>query len=728
MVEIIIVSNPQWRRVMKKSYLILFIGVLCMTAGLLLLNQPLVFAQDAEEPPYLAEYYNAWVESPHADTTAEAFNHWNSDGEIDANCAKCHSTPGYRDFVGADGTEFGSVEGPAPLGTVITCDACHAPTAAQLTTVVFPSGVELGDTGDSARCMVCHQGRASTDSVNARLQELGLVENPNQVSPDLRFINIHYYAAAATLYGGAARGGYQYDGQVYMGRNLHVEGFEACADCHNPHTLEVKVDACSTCHDVESVEDLRDIRMDGSNIDFDGDGDDGEGIAGEIEGMQEVLMAAIQAYAAEVAGTAIVYDALSYPYWFIDTNGNGELDDDEKTSENGYNAFTANLERAVYNYQVSVKDPGAYAHNPQYVIELLYDSTASLSAELAQPLDLAELNRDAPMHFNPTVEAFRHWDADGEVPGDCARCHTAAGLPVFLKNGVNIAEPVAYGLSCSTCHDDLAEFTVYPVNDVSFPSGARLSFGEEDENNLCLACHQGRESTVSVNRAISAAGVGDDEVTDKLTFRNVHYFAAGASLFGSEAQGAYQFAGREYNGRNLHAEDAPNTCTGCHRQHDGTIRLNQCEDCHREVEEAEDVLLIRVTEDVELVDYDGDGSADEPIRDEIGTLEEALFAAIQAYAASTAGTPIAYDAHAYPYWFADTNANGVADPDESNFGNRYVTWTPTLLRAAYNYQYAQKDPGDFAHNPHYILQVLYDSIEAVGGDVSGYTRPPVKGE
>jgi hypothetical protein len=514
---------------------------------------------------------------------------------------------------------------------------------------------------------------------------------------------------------------------VYMGRNEHVPGYQTCADCHNPHTLELKIEACATCHeDVENVEDLRAIRMDGSGADFDGDGDDGEGIADEIAGLQEVLLAAIQAYAREVAGTPIVYDTAAYPYFFIDTNDNGEVDEGEAAFPNAYNAFTANLERAAYNYQVSQKDPGGYAHNPRYHIELLYDSIASLSAELADPVDVALLTRDAPMHFNPTVEAFRHWDEDGAVPGTCARCHTAEGLPVWLANGVNISEAPSNSLACSTCHDSLSEFSAYAVSEVAFPSGARLGFGEEDESNLCLACHQGRESTVSVNRVINAARVGDDEVAESLTFRNIHYFAAGASIFGSEAQGAYQYEGKEYNGRNLHAEDAPNTCTGCHRQHDGTIRLNRCEDCHEDVEEQEDVLLIRTElEGVTPVDYDGDGNATEPIRDEIMAYEEALYAAIQTYAAETVGTAIAYDAHTHPYWYSDTNGNGVADPEEVNGDNRYATWTPTLLRAAYNYQYSQKDPGDFAHNPDYILQVLYDSIEAVGGDVSGYTRAPV---
>jgi hypothetical protein len=101
---------------------------------------------------------------------------------------------------------------------------------------------------------------------------------------------------------------------------------------------------------------------------------------------------------------------------------------------------------------------------------------------------------------------------------------------------------------------------------------------------------------------------------------------------------------------------------------------------------------------------------------------------IQAYAADTIGTPIVYTPDTHPYWFIDTNGDGVADPDEINSDNRYATWTPTLLRAAYNYQYMQKDPGVFAHNPDYAMQILYDSIEAVAGAdaVASYTRPAVE--
>jgi hypothetical protein len=715
---------------MRRHHLFAVLGTLLIVAGFLVLLQTPVLAQDAtpEEPPFLAEFYNQWVGSPHADASAEAFVHWDAEGEIPDTCARCHSTPGYRDYLGVDGSEAGVVDAPAPIGSVVSCDACHNSVASNLTTVTFPSGVEITDAGGSARCMVCHQGRAAGNRVDTAITDGGLAEDLNAPSADLSFINIHYYAAAATLYGSEAGGGYQYEGMNYQLKNEHVPGYDTCASCHNPHTLEVRVEECATCHEeVESQEDLRFIRMPGSAVDYDGDGDDLEGIAEEIETLQELLYEAIQVYATDVLGTSIVYDEHSHPYWFIDSNDNGEADEEEVNGDNRYNAFSGNLLKAAYNYQVTLKDPGGFAHNPTYHIHLLYDSITNLNAQLEDPIDMEEAHRNDPGHFDTTAEAFRHWDVDGEVPGTCARCHTAGGLPVFLKNGVTIASEPSNSLACSTCHDNVGEFTTYTVDEVPFPSGARLSFGEGEESNLCLNCHQGRESTVSVNSAINRAGVGDDEVAESLTFRNVHYFAAGATLFGGEAQGAYQYEGKEYNGRFFHAEDVQ-TCQDCHYEHALTNRLNQCEDCHEDVEVQEDVLLIRQeAEDVDAVDYDGDGDTDEPIADEIASFENALLAAIQAYASDTIGTAVVYDSHSHPYWFIDTNGDGVTDADEVNGDNRYATWTPTLLRAAYNYQYIQKDPGAFAHNADYALQVLYDSLEAIGGAdaVASFTRPPV---
>jgi hypothetical protein len=231
-----------------------------------------------------------------------------------------------------------------------------------------------------------------------------------------------------------------------------------------------------------------------------------------------------------------------------------------------------------------------------------------------------------------------------------------------------------------------------------------------------------------VNNVIRASGVKDDEVSDKLAFRNIHYFAAGASMFGTDVKGAYQFNDKEYNGRFEHARGA-DTCAGCHNVHELTLKADKCTKCHENVEKTEDARLVRaLPEDKDPLDYDGDGNMEEGVAAEISALHDALLAAIQQYTSKTANQAIAYNPLSYPYWFTDTNKDGKADGDEVKTENAFKGWTPNMLRAAYNYQFVAKDPGSFVHNPDYILQVLYDSIEAVGGKeaVAKFNRPPVR--
>jgi hypothetical protein len=219
-----------------------------------------------------------------------------------------------------------------------------------------------------------------------------------------------------------------------------------------------------------------------------------------------------------------------------------------------------------------------------------------------------------------------------------------------------------------------------------------------------MNCHQGRSSANTVNARIG--DIPDDEVSDALGFINIHYFAAGASLFGSEAMGAYEYDGQEYVGRNEHVGKF-DSCVECHDTHALEVVVEDCAECHDGVEGPETLANIRESE----VDYDGDGDVEEGLKGEIDTMAEALLAAMQAYAAATDGVdPIVYDSHAYPYFFNDAE-------------ERYATWTPALLRAAYNYQYSQKDPGAFAHNGQYLIQVLYDALNEMGADVTGMTRP-----
>jgi cytochrome c7-like protein len=332
------------------------------------------------EIPYLKE----WASSPHAKKDAEAFVHWDhtENKMVPEACAKCHSTPGFLDFIGADGSTEWKVDKKAPLGSTVECVACHNDVTRFLTQVTFPSGVTVEDVGDEARCMTCHQGRASTVSIHKSTEGIG----DDTISDKLKFINVHYRAAAATRYGTIAKGGYEYAGKAYEGLYAHDEGAETCMDCHNPHTTKISADNCSVCHrEVREEKDFVNVRE--SKGDYDGDGDVKEGIAMEINFLHEALYSAIQSYAKDVAGSPIGYDAHNYPYFLNDSNGNGKIDEDEAKRANGYKSWTPRLLKAAYNYQFVAKDPGAYTHNPRYIIQLLHDSLADLGSKTTVAMD-----------------------------------------------------------------------------------------------------------------------------------------------------------------------------------------------------------------------------------------------------------------------------------------------------------------------------------------------------
>lgn len=667
--------------------------------------------------PLIVPNYEKWVNSGHNDKTAGAFTHWDEDGEISANCAKCHSTPGYMDFIGADGSAPDQVDAAAPIGTTVECTACHNEVADKLDHVLFPSGVVVDDLGSEARCMTCHQGRASTDSVDASIMEAAV--DDDAPSDDLNFQNIHYYAAGATLQAGKVRGGYQYEGQVYDWRFRHVPQFDTCIECHDPHSLEVKIDECSSCHSgVASADDLRDIRMISSfGVDYDGDGDLSEGIYYEIDGLRTKLYSHIQAYAVSQGFAGICYDSNAYPYWFQDTNGDGSCGEDEANYGNQYAEWTPRLLRGAYNYQVSLKDPGAFAHNAKYIIQLLYDSIMDLNMALSAPEDLSAYERNDPGHFDGSGEAARHWDEDEDVSASCSKCHGGSeGFEFFLEYGVGkTVEEQDNGLDCATCHTSFGdEYAVREVEDVTFPSDVTISVGSPT-SNLCATCHSGRQSGADVDARIASG---------KLSFRNVHYLAGAATIAGADGAVGYQYEGKTYAGMatgHIGGDD----CTDCHDPAATNHSFNPndafadtCANCHKDMTDVHEIRGSNHT-----ADYDGDGAADEALADEIDTLAELVLAQMQTVADAD-GNPICYGAGSYPYWFADTNGSGGScDPDEANYGNSYKSWTPALLKASFNYQFAHTEHGAWAHNFDYMVQLLIDSIEDLGGDITGLTRP-----
>jgi hypothetical protein len=681
------------------------------------------------------------ADSGHGDLTAEAWRHWDEDGEVPSSCAKCHgamqnsaSLPnvGFLEFA-----QTGDNVNPAPLPLGLQCVNCHQfwPTLysnldvyGALEPVDFPSGADLSLFSPSNICMTCHQGRESG------LDVLATIESEE---PPYSFINIHYYPAAASMFGSEANGGFQYAGQDYRPRNTfpsHPGNYANCVGCHmrnaenaNSHTWVPGVNKCTGCHDEgDSFETLR--------------GSPGQsheniwGSDGGSSGLIDDLYAAIQDYAENVIGMPIVYDGHAYPYWFND-NGMGA------NFGNRYVDFDAKLLAAAYNYQVAQKDPAGYIHNGTYIQQILYDSVMDIGASTAvevigrgefslNGLEVGTASKTQQWqlsgHGATDEEPFRHWDEDGgEVPSSCAKCHTTGGFAQFATGDPITSHLATSGVDCWACHTSFNLFVNTatrwdvsedgdPLEPVEFPSGALLTL--ENSGNLCMSCHQGRSSGLDVDAATDN-GVANG-VDPSFDFVNIHYYAAAAVLFGSEAHGGYQYAGETYRGRN--------TFVGLH---DSMGReLTDCLGCHMNSNPgapAKHTFLPQEVDDCTLCHSGGPrfrdlGTAPQTNWNAIASLKGQLLTAIQDYAADGGlgvDSPIMYVGSDYPYWFHD---NGMG----SNFDNRYRDFDRTLLRAAYNYVVAEKDPAGYIHNGTYIQQLLWDSIVDLGACPNLNPPPP----
>jgi hypothetical protein len=596
-------------------------------------------------------------------------------------------------------------------------------------------GLATETLGSDAFCVGCHLGRGGKGDVDEEI-----ADNIGTSGSISRNDNHHGYAAA-TRYGNMAKGGYEYDqranadGQyLYSSKFEHVADYDDCNECHSVHSGTISFSDCGGCHvasdglPVENEMDLWDIRMPGSSADYDGDGNSTEGVYYEIEGLWLILQGQLDA----LLGTPTADDDAG------SVNIDGNSTNYDRLAKAQYNLNFADM------FGDNFRDNGAYAHNPAYVIELLYDSLDDLDDGLQNDSVAGSLGiaRDDDGHFDAAAEAFRHWDLiyneeeqvfeDGSVPSQCNKCHSSEGAAYFLENDTEKetydrqdTEGVSAGLACEACHfpslgGGAPVGSAIIPDTVTFPSGAVQDLN--NSSNICMTCHQGRESGQSIDDAIA------DNPGGPYSFINIHYFPAAATFFGSGVNGGYEYNGMTYVGQWSHTSSRAD-CKGCHvdqaPEHDFVL-VTPTTSCGCHGSPLNDFTSIRLPSPG--IDYDGDGDVTEGIYGEIwGTTSQdathpadstsivgSLFAEIETYAANVIGVPIQYDAHSYPYYF---NLGDIS------YGNRYTQFDASLLKAAYNYQMIQKDPCGYIHNADYHLQLLIDSIQNLGGDVSAYTRP-----
>lgn len=325
----------------------------------------------------------------------------------------------------------------------------------------------------------------------------------------------------------------------------------------------------------------------------------------------------------------------------------------------------------------------------------------------------------------------------------CNQCHHGLGSIDYQKDRQGTEEArVLWGdatVTCITCHDPHEDRNgtrmsirvpvklsynprfVDPVTNTrggidKFMDGTDIPDTVGD-GRICLFCHQGRESGLTVYKAIKAANPSLDPYSQPnqvisaggVSFINPHYLDGGAILWSRNAW-EYFFEGvpQSYSEGNI-AHQALN-CMGCHMDtakedntaggHTWKAQIETCRRCHGP---AEDFTEIRAS-----ADYDGDGTTG-TVFQELGTInpDTGLFGRLKT---ALEDKGIYYNPDRYPYFFTAAGA-------------QFRNWTTSTLSAAFNLAYAYKAGNAvYAHNAKYIVQILQDSLQALGETPSG-VRP-----
>jgi hypothetical protein len=345
----------------------------------------------------------------------------------------------------------------------------------------------------------------------------------------------------------------------------------------------------------------------------------------------------------------------------------------------------------------------------------------------------------------------------------CYKCHNGIGSIAWQDNVQGTPKaPVIFGdvtVTCITCHDPhrdvegqskntrrpamMTNYSNYGVTIQGnfFLDKQPVPLEKTGNATICIFCHQGRESGLTLYKARLAPGA-----TITGNFFNPHYLGTAAMLWGANA---YEYPEKLYGVNVFHQTTGDANCTGCHMGevssdglnggHTWTPNVASCNisNCHATIGKvaakpgtsSPDVEHYRSTSDTR--NYTGDpGGASLSIAESIRVLQQKVIAQLNAQG-------VYYDDLNYPYFFKTADPATHTSAGNPGGVNNFTAWTPRLLKAAFNLSFAVKglpagatsqanvpNASAAVHNYLYTIQLLLDSYENLtGSPIAGATRP-----
>jgi hypothetical protein len=294
----------------------------------------------------------------------------------------------------------------------------------------------------------------------------------------------------------------------------------------------------------------------------------------------------------------------------------------------------------------------------------------------------------------------------------CQKCHTNEGFISFTQKGEPdpndfVAEASQPG--CSTCHapHEKGDFSLRRISPVTLENGKVFDVGH---GNLCATCHRATADAAKMVVPMPANKI--------FPFWGSHHGPQADIVMGTNA---YEFPGKKY-GSSAHKDIVNDGCISCHMslpkgraalspeigghsfQIEGkvhgadTLNLSACISCHRDVSQVRGKIVFSI---MAQEDYDHNGKK-EPFELEVQGLLERFV--------NKDGTGLLQKLNP-PFYKPDGSFNFV----------RSDALRPVdEVAAFYNYRMIVDDKSSGIHNTKYVIQVLYDTIQAMdpGFDVS----------